>query len=305
MSTPSIAKSRNLKTAASKKRSVKSSATARRQVTSAATRAKALPKRRTKGRASYQAGAPADTAELSRGASIEEMTQATDWQQHSVRGFLAGGEEEAWFLADHFESGRRRRPLPHRDASRSLTWPSRRSISRSCWRGFPPTIFELRGEWRRLHRAPPPMRLSRDLLMRGITYKLQGRPFGGLSKSIIRKLERPNLGSEASDAQKPLWMGGNVPLGYDVRKRKLVVSEAEASTARMIFQRCAELGSVALIAVGAEAASRLPGLIFDSDGAYHSQSLRASHRPAHSGGRHRRAGARPSARPLRVWCGSQ
>ena len=34
------------------------------------------------------------------------------------------------------------------------------------------TIFELRGEWRRLHRMPPPMRLSRDLLMRGITYKL-------------------------------------------------------------------------------------------------------------------------------------
>src|SRR5262245_40622425 len=32
------------------------------------------------------------------------------------------------------------------------------------------TIFELRSEWRRLHRAPPPMRLSRDLLMRAITY---------------------------------------------------------------------------------------------------------------------------------------
>jgi len=65
------------------------------------------------------------------------------------------------------------------------------------------TIFELRGEWRRLHRAPPPMRLSRDLLLRGITYKLQERPLGGLSKSIIRKLERLNLDSEASDAQKP------------------------------------------------------------------------------------------------------
>jgi hypothetical protein len=57
------------------------------------------------------------------------------------------------------------------------------------------TIFELRGEWRRLHRAPPPMRLSRDLLMRGITYKLQERPLGGLSKSIMRKLERLNLDS--------------------------------------------------------------------------------------------------------------
>jgi hypothetical protein len=65
------------------------------------------------------------------------------------------------------------------------------------------TIFELRGEWRRLHRAPPPMRLSRDLLMRGITYKLQERPLGGLSKSIIRKLERLNLDSQVSDAQKP------------------------------------------------------------------------------------------------------
>ncbi|MGA7383939.1 MAG: hypothetical protein WBW81_04360, partial [Methylocella sp.] len=44
MSTPSIAKSRYLKTAASKKRSVTSSATALRKVTSAATPAKVLPK---------------------------------------------------------------------------------------------------------------------------------------------------------------------------------------------------------------------------------------------------------------------
>jgi hypothetical protein len=65
------------------------------------------------------------------------------------------------------------------------------------------TIFELRGEWRRLHRMPAPMRLSRDLLMRGITYNLQERPLGGLSKAILRKLERLSLDSEASEAQKP------------------------------------------------------------------------------------------------------
>jgi len=63
-------------------------------------------------------------------------------------------------------------------------------------------IFELRGEWRRLHRAPPPMRLSRDLLTRGITYKLQERLLGGLSKSILRKLERLNRDSKARDGQK-------------------------------------------------------------------------------------------------------
>src|ERR1700730_4474306 len=50
----------------------------------------------------------------------------------------------------------------------------------------------------------------------------------------------------AASKAKGMWMGGNVPLGYDVRERKLVVGEAEASTVRMIFQRYAELGSVAL-----------------------------------------------------------
>ena len=56
------------------------------------------------------------------------------------------------------------------------------------------TIFELRGEWRRLHRMPPPMRLSRDLLIRGIAYKLQERAYGGLSKAAVRKLEQAAAG---------------------------------------------------------------------------------------------------------------
>ena len=55
------------------------------------------------------------------------------------------------------------------------------------------TLFELKGEWRRLHRRPPPKRMSRDLLMRGITYKLQERRLGGLSPLIIRKLEGLNV----------------------------------------------------------------------------------------------------------------
>ena len=50
------------------------------------------------------------------------------------------------------------------------------------------TNFELRSEWRRLHGMQPPKSLSRDLLLRGITYKIQERTFGGLSKSILRRL---------------------------------------------------------------------------------------------------------------------
>ena len=64
------------------------------------------------------------------------------------------------------------------------------------------TIFELRSEWRRLHRMAPPMRLSRDLLIRGITYKLQERPLGCLSASMMRKLQLLNTEAEASAAHK-------------------------------------------------------------------------------------------------------
>src|SRR6202795_3507810 len=62
------------------------------------------------------------------------------------------------------------------------------------------TIFELRGEWRRLHRMPPPMRLSRDLLIRGIIYQLQERAYGGLSKAAARRLEQAAAGPPSRGA---------------------------------------------------------------------------------------------------------
>jgi DNA invertase Pin-like site-specific DNA recombinase len=51
----------------------------------------------------------------------------------------------------------------------------------------------------------------------------------------------------AASKAKGMWMGGNVPLGYDVKDRKLIVNEAEAETVRMIFQRYADLGSVRVL----------------------------------------------------------
>ncbi len=65
------------------------------------------------------------------------------------------------------------------------------------------TIFELRGEWRRLHRMPPPMRLSRDLLIRAITYKLQERVYGGLSMATLRKLAQAGADPSGRGATKP------------------------------------------------------------------------------------------------------
>ena len=107
MSTLSI-KSRNTKSAAPKKGSTQSKTASRRKVTSPAANAK-KPARSVESKAERVAAAktPLKSGEpkLARvtkqervltllsqpeGASIEEMMQATDWRQHSVRGFLAG-----------------------------------------------------------------------------------------------------------------------------------------------------------------------------------------------------------------------
>ena len=50
------------------------------------------------------------------------------------------------------------------------------------------SLDELRREWRRLYHRDPP-RVSRDLLIRGICYRLQEIRHGGLGKSTRRKLK--------------------------------------------------------------------------------------------------------------------
>jgi site-specific DNA recombinase len=47
---------------------------------------------------------------------------------------------------------------------------------------------------------------------------------------------------------KGMWMGGYVPLGYDVVDRKLVPNEEEAAKVRMVFERFVEVGSATVLA---------------------------------------------------------
>ncbi|HTR85260.1 MAG TPA: recombinase family protein, partial [Reyranella sp.] len=49
----------------------------------------------------------------------------------------------------------------------------------------------------------------------------------------------------AASRRKGMWMGGTVPLGYDVKDRALVVDEAEAATVREIYEAYLRLSSVA------------------------------------------------------------
>ena len=52
----------------------------------------------------------------------------------------------------------------------------------------------------------------------------------------------------AASRKRGIWMGGSVPMGYDVKNRKLVINEAEAAIVRMIFERFVSLGSATVLA---------------------------------------------------------
>jgi len=51
----------------------------------------------------------------------------------------------------------------------------------------------------------------------------------------------------AASKQKGMWMGGFVPLGYEVKERKLLIKHHEAETVRYIYRRYLELGCVRLL----------------------------------------------------------
>ena len=48
---------------------------------------------------------------------------------------------------------------------------------------------ELRLAWRQLHRAGPPLGLSRGLLIRALANQLQERSYGGMSRALRRRLQ--------------------------------------------------------------------------------------------------------------------
>jgi DNA invertase Pin-like site-specific DNA recombinase len=51
----------------------------------------------------------------------------------------------------------------------------------------------------------------------------------------------------AASKRKGIWMGGVVPLGYELHERRLVINRVEAEVVRQIFRRYLELGCVRLL----------------------------------------------------------
>jgi DNA invertase Pin-like site-specific DNA recombinase len=64
--------------------------------------------------------------------------------------------------------------------------------------------------------------------------------FAQFEREVIGERIRDKV---AASKARGMWMGGKVPLGYDVRDRKLVVNTAEAARVRRVFELFAETGS--------------------------------------------------------------
>jgi hypothetical protein len=88
---------------------------------------------------------------------------------------------------------------------------------------------ELRKEWRRLYRSQPP-RLSRDLLLRAIGYRIQELSYGGLSKVSRRKLaalvEARGSGAEvATEGSQRIRVGARLVREWNGRTHTVMVEE--------------------------------------------------------------------------------
>lgn len=83
---------------------------------------------------------------------------------------------------------------------------------------------ELREEWRRLYRSPPPS-LSRDLLLRAVTYRIQEIAEGGLTRATQRRLA--SAGGSVPESKEPT--GSRAP-GLDLRPGARIVREWHGRT---------------------------------------------------------------------------
>lgn len=91
------------------------------------------------------------------------------------------------------------------------------------------TAPQIRDQWRRLYRDQPP-RLSRDLLIRAIAYRMQELAYGGLSKATQRKLanlakELKANGSVAAAPEAHLRPGSRLLQEWRGRTHTVVVTE--------------------------------------------------------------------------------
>ena len=177
-----------------------------------------------------------------------------DAQRDACRAYIASQRSEGWLeLAEHYDDGGISGATLERPALKRLL----ADIEEDCVDVV--VVYKID----RLSRALMDFAKLVEVFDRNnVTFVSVTQSFntttsmGRLTLNILlsfAQFEREVIGERirdkfAASRKRGMWMGGVVPLGYEVRDRKLVINEAEAATVRMIFERFLKVGSATTLA---------------------------------------------------------
>ena len=180
---------------------------------------------------------------------LDREFNTLDAQRDACMAYIASQRAEGWTLvADHYDDGG--------FTGANLDRPALRRLLSDIEAGQVDVIVVYKID--RLSRALMDFaKLVEAFDAHGVTFVSVTQSFntttsmGRLTLNILlsfAQFEREVIGERirdkfAASRARGMWMGGKVPLGYDVRERKLVINATEAATVRRVFEGFAELGS--------------------------------------------------------------
>jgi len=125
--------------------------------------------------------------------SLSRLTIESEWKANVGVNILTGfGGQPEQMCVTAREGGR---PIKHKVSSTTSALAHEIAALEQA------TSANLKERWRVLYRAEPPLRISRDLLIRALAYRIQEKALGGLKPSTRRLLA--NVAGDVS-AQRPI-----------------------------------------------------------------------------------------------------
>jgi site-specific DNA recombinase len=181
---------------------------------------------------------------------LEQSFNSLDAQREACQAFITSQRQEGWrALPSHYDDGGY--------SGGTMERPALQRLLKEIEDGKVDTIVVYKVD--RLTRCLADFaKIVEALDARGVSFVSVTQQFntttsmGRLTLNVLlsfAQFEREVTGERirdkiAASKQKGMWMGGRVPVGYDVKERKLIVNSEEADLVGRLFHLYLELGSV-------------------------------------------------------------